>query len=172
MSASRREAPDLLRAVDGIVDVRTRLMEFAASHGLQRFLQETLDEVCAVTGSAIGFYHFVEPDQKTLSLRAWSTRTMTEFCRAEPYESHYGIEGAGVWVDCIRERRPVVHNDYASLPHRRGMPAGVEGNSAVNTPSWLRSTTHRGELDTQMPPLAPHAPLVLARPLKDAMRMR
>jgi len=28
-----------------------------------------------------------------------------------------------VWVDCIRERRPVIHNDYASLPHRKGMPA-------------------------------------------------
>ncbi len=27
-------------------------------------------------------------------------------------------------MDCIRERRAVIHNDYASLPHRKGMPPG------------------------------------------------
>jgi diguanylate cyclase (GGDEF)-like protein len=41
---------------------------------------------------------------------------------------HYGIDQAGVWVDCVRERRAVVHNDYNSLPHRKGMP---EGHAAV-----------------------------------------
>ena len=31
---------------------------------------------------------------------------------------------AGVWVDAVRERRPMIHNDYATLPHRKGMPEG------------------------------------------------
>jgi len=37
---------------------------------------------------------------------------------------HYGIAQAGVWVDCVSEKRPVIHNDYASLPHKKGMPEG------------------------------------------------
>jgi len=69
-------------------------------------------------------YHFVERDQKTLTLQAWSTRTRTEFCKAEGQGLHYSLDQAGVWVDCVRQRQPVIHNDYASLPHRKGMPPG------------------------------------------------
>jgi PAS domain S-box-containing protein len=37
---------------------------------------------------------------------------------------HYPVEEAGIWVDCIRERRAVFHNDYASTPRRKGYPKG------------------------------------------------
>jgi PAS domain S-box-containing protein len=49
---------------------------------------------------------------------------MKEFCTAAGKGSHYGIEQAGVWGDAVRERRPVIHNDYASLPNRKGLPDG------------------------------------------------
>jgi diguanylate cyclase (GGDEF)-like protein len=49
---------------------------------------------------------------------------MAEFCKAEGKGMHYPISEAGVWVDCVRERKPIIHNDYASLPNRKGMPAG------------------------------------------------
>ena len=107
-----------------ILQARLRLVEFAASHTLAELLRQTLDEVCAITGSPIGFYDFVEPDQKTLSHQTWSTRTLQEYCQAEASDEHFSIEEAGVWVDCIRQRKAVIHNDYAALPHRKGLPAG------------------------------------------------
>ena len=103
---------------------RTRLVEFSLIHTLDELLQFTLEEAENLTGSSIGFYHFLEADQTTLSLQNWSSRTLREFCTTDNAKVHYPIDQAGVWVDCIRERRPVIHNDYATLPHRRGMPEG------------------------------------------------
>jgi PAS domain S-box-containing protein len=109
---------------DDLINIRLRLIEFATRYSLAELLQHALDEVCAITGSTIGFYHFVEPDQVTLSLQAWSTRTEREFCKATGKGMHYRVDEAGVWVDCVHQKRPVIHNDYASLPHRKGMPEG------------------------------------------------
>jgi PAS domain S-box-containing protein len=114
---AQKQAEDLL-------NVRVRLMEFAASHTLSETLQKTLDEVSEIVHSPIGFYHFIDPDQKTISLQEWSTRTVREFCTAQGKGSHYDVDKAGVWADCLRQRRPIIHNDYASLPHRKGLPAG------------------------------------------------
>ncbi|MBN1139344.1 MAG: GAF domain-containing protein [Anaerolineae bacterium] len=107
-----------------IIQLRLRLLEFAADHSLLELMRQALDEIGLITHSPIGFYHFVEADQKTLSLQAWSTRTLEEFCTAEGAGLHYGLDQAGVWVDCVYQRRPVIHNDYAALPHRKGMPPG------------------------------------------------
>ena len=128
---SRRELISVMdeRELAGkLIRIRLNLFEYSISHSLDELLQKALDEVCDLTGSAIGFYHFVEKDQKTLSLHAWSTRTTKEFCKAEGDGMHYGIDKAGVWVDCVHERKPVIHNDYNSLPHRKGLP---EGHAAV-----------------------------------------
>jgi len=103
---------------------RIRLLESSISQSLDEFLTATLDEIEALTGSSIGFYHFLLNDQKTLSLQSWSTNTLQNMCTAEGKGSHYNIDEPGLWVDCVRERGPVIHNDYISLSHRRGLPEG------------------------------------------------
>ncbi len=113
----RKRAEEMIR-------LRLRLWEFGASHAAGELMQKALDEIEELTGSVIGFYHFVDEDQNSLSLQAWSTRTRADFCKAEGEGRHYPIDEAGVWVDCVRQRGPVTHNDYASLPHRKGMPEG------------------------------------------------
>jgi two-component system CheB/CheR fusion protein len=45
-------------------------------------------------------------------------------CSAEGEGEHYPIDEAGVWVDCVGKRGPVVHNDYEGLAHKRGLPEG------------------------------------------------
>ncbi|MGA3115131.1 MAG: PAS domain S-box protein [Syntrophobacteraceae bacterium] len=114
---ARKRAEELIR-------IRLGLLEFAASHSLEDLLQKTLDEVGALTKSPIGFYHFVESDGKTLSLQALSTQTTQEFFKAGGNGLHCSMDRAGVWADCVHERRPVLHNDHSALPHRKGMPAG------------------------------------------------
>ena len=107
-----------------LTEKRLELVEYAASHTLDEFLTKMLDEVGSFVNSPIGFYHFVHPDQKTLTLQQWSTKTLQDFCSIEAKGRHYPLEQAGVWVDCVRTKKPTIHNDYASLPHKQGLPQG------------------------------------------------
>lgn len=109
---------------DHILRTRLRLIEYAQAHTVDELLQFALDELETLTGSSIGFFHYLEADQQTLQLQAWSTRTLDKMCTAEGKDSHYHVDRAGVWADAVRRRQPVIHNDYAALPDRKGMPEG------------------------------------------------
>jgi len=113
-----------LERLELILKARIRLSEYAITHTLDELLTKTLDEAEALTGSMIGFFHFLDSDQQTLQLQSWSTNTLSGICQAEGKGEHYPIDMAGVWMDCVRERQPVIHNDYAALPNRKGMPQG------------------------------------------------
>jgi CheY-like chemotaxis protein len=120
----RRQAQEALQRSNMINAARILLMQFAATHSLDELLEETVNEVENLTESRIGFYHCVDDDQQALTLQNWSTRTKGQFCKARGKGLHYPVAEAGVWVDCVRERTPVVHNDYLSLAHRKGLPEG------------------------------------------------
>jgi diguanylate cyclase (GGDEF)-like protein/PAS domain S-box-containing protein len=112
------------KRVEDILRLRLNLWEYAATHTVDELMQKALDEIEGITSSPVSFYHFVEADGKNLALQAWSTRTLREFCTAAGKGSHYGLDRAGVWADSVRLGKPVIHNDYASLPGRKGMPEG------------------------------------------------
>jgi len=107
-----------------IIQSRLRLMQFANEHSLEELLEFSLNEIETMTGSRVSFFHFLEGDQKTISLRAWSTNTLKNMCSAEGKGSHYDLEQAGVWADAVRQRKPVIHNNYATLANRKGLPEG------------------------------------------------
>lgn len=112
------------KRTEAVMAARLRLMQLPDILSLEELLCATLDEAELLTGSQMGFYHFVDPDQTTISLQAWSTNTSQRMCKVDGTGRHYLVDQAGVWVDCIRERRAVVHNDYAALTHRKGLPQG------------------------------------------------
>ncbi len=112
------------RTAQQLTSVRLGLIEYAASHTLDELLSKALNKICTILGSSIGFFHFVEGDRKTLSLQQCPTRALKEFRRTEGEGPYDNIDRAGVWADCARERKPVIHNDYLSLKHKKGMPEG------------------------------------------------
>ena len=112
------------KRLESIIKTRNLILELSNHCSLDELLIKTLDEVEILSKSKISFLHFVEDDQETLSLQVWSTNTLQKMCSADGKGQHYPIDQAGVWVDCIAARSPVIHNDYLSLPHRKGLPAG------------------------------------------------
>ena len=107
-----------------VLQARLRLSDYAARLPIDEFLQKALDEAEQLTGSSVGFFHFVEEDRKTLSLQAWSTHTLESMCSAEGKGLHYPADLAGVWAEVVLDGQAHIYNDYASLPNRKGMPEG------------------------------------------------
>ncbi len=103
---------------------KLRLIQFSENATLEELLEETLNEAEALTGSKIGFFHFVEEDEQTLVLKNWSTQTKSTYCDAENTLKHYHIDEAGIWADALREKKPIIHNDYASHLGKKGIPQG------------------------------------------------
>ena len=109
---------------ENILTLRLWLNEISKSHTEDEYLKKFLDKVEELTFSEIGFFHFVEENQKDLSLQVWSTSTTKNMCKTNAGKMHYPIENAGVWVDCVHSREAVIHNDYKNLPHKKGLPEG------------------------------------------------
>ncbi len=112
------------RRADALSRARLHLIDYALTHSLEEFLRETIDQAERLTASRIGFFHFLREDQQTLELQMWSSATLHRACTMDGAGMHYDVEKAGVWVDCVREGRAIIHNDYAALLHRRGLPEG------------------------------------------------
>lgn len=87
------------------------------------FMQHALDLIEQMTESEISFMHFVNMDENSIELAAWSHNTRENYCTAQ-YNSHYPISEAGLWADSARLQRPVVINDYGNASNKRGMPEG------------------------------------------------
>lgn len=87
-----------------------------------QLLQLGIEEAVRLTGSEIGYLHFVNEDQDTLALYTWSENTL-KYCQAA-YDKHYPVSMAGIWADTVRFKKPAVHNDYQQMTGRKGYPEG------------------------------------------------
>jgi len=110
------------KRTDDIIQMRMHLMQFATTHSLEELLQETLDQVEKLTGSLVSFYHFIKDEVKAIVSQAWATRMFEKVCCAEGKATHCPVTEADLCAEVIRERLPVIHNDYAASPHRNGLP--------------------------------------------------
>jgi PAS domain S-box-containing protein len=122
MLGTMSDVTDRMRAEEALRS-SLRLSQVAGAHTVETLIEYGLEEGVRLTESEIGYFHFINPDQRTIALKSWSRKTM-ESCAVGERDSHYPVDKAGVWVDCIRERRAVIHNDYANLSHKKGLPDG------------------------------------------------
>jgi two-component system sensor histidine kinase/response regulator len=91
--------------------------------GENEFLQKAQEIAESLTQSKISFIHFVNYEETEIELVTWSKRTLEEYCQAA-YDKHYPVKQAGIWADAIRQKEPVVFNDYEKFPNKHGLPEG------------------------------------------------
>jgi PAS domain S-box-containing protein len=108
-----------------LAELRSELLSFSSKNDINRSLRHSLNRVGEVTGSPVGFVHFLEKDQNNILFTAWSDETERQFATLiKSGITHNPVEKAGVWANAVREMRPVVHNNFAEVSGKRGMPEG------------------------------------------------
>lgn len=83
---------------------------------------EILDISVKITESKIGFFHQVDENQQYVVLTTWN-REAKENCELE-FESHYPLSQAGIWADCIRQKKPIIYNYFTADTSKNKLPAG------------------------------------------------
>jgi putative nucleotidyltransferase with HDIG domain len=110
-------AADRYRLISALLTLHEEAPELDES-GVGRRAVELAEDV---TGSGAAYLHVVEQGGG-IRLAVWSAGTLAE-CAIES-ETHYTLDRAGIWADCVRKGRPVVHNELNPEDYRRGLPEG------------------------------------------------
>ncbi|MDD3582150.1 MAG: GAF domain-containing protein [Desulfobacca sp.] len=91
---------------------------------LQEISDFALEEGVRLTKSKIGFVGFMNEDETVLNVQSWS-KTVMEQCAVVDKPIVYLLETAGLWAEAVRQRQPIIINDYAAPnPNKKGYPEG------------------------------------------------
>jgi PAS domain S-box-containing protein len=120
---ARKQVEAETRLNEARLETMERLSQMAEAdeHELCHF---ALDEGVALTGSQVGYLAFVSEDEQVLEMYAWNKAAL-DVCNTEAKPLIYPVAETGLWGEAVRQRRPVITNDYAAPnPCNKGLPEG------------------------------------------------
>jgi PAS domain S-box-containing protein len=108
-------------------EARTKtLLELTQMSGqsAEEIANYALEGVVALTASTIGYIAFANEDETVLTMQCWSKTAMHQ-CMMIDKPITYRVEDTGLWGEAVRQRKPIIVNDYAAAnPLKKGTPAG------------------------------------------------
>ena len=116
--AERERATDALRT-----QLLYGLNQDASLLDEQRVYEKAVEMAVQITASHGGYLTLVDDEQKTLTLAAWNVETASPFTAI--HDRQYAIEKAGIWADAVRQKRTVIHNNYAALEVNQDQDTGI-----------------------------------------------
>ncbi|MFO0929685.1 MAG: ATP-binding protein [Gemmataceae bacterium] len=122
-TAALRRANEALRLDESRLQTLLRLTEMteASEREVTHFAME---EGIRLTGSKVGYLAFLNEDETVLTMHAWSKSAMAE-CAMIEKPIVYPVCNTGLWGEAVRQRRPIITNDYAAPnPWVKGTPPG------------------------------------------------
>jgi PAS domain S-box-containing protein len=84
------------------------------------------EEAVRLTKSKVGYIAFPTPDEFTLIMHSWSKNSVKECAIDKQSWTHiYPVHRTGLWGEAIRQRKPLIINDYKSPSSlKKGFPMG------------------------------------------------
>jgi two-component system, OmpR family, phosphate regulon sensor histidine kinase PhoR len=121
--AERKRAEEQIRRSETRLRSLVYILQYRAET-TQEFLDNALQEAITLTESKIGFICFYYEDRQQFVLNTWSKDVMKECMIVNP-PTIYELDKTGVWGEAVRQRRPILLNDYqADHPLKKGYPEG------------------------------------------------
>ncbi len=119
----RRKAEERLQLNEARLETLLKLNQMTSA-SLKEIADFALEEGVRLTGSSIGFLAFVSEDESVLTMHSWSIQAMKE-CSIDDKSFVCPVETSGLWAEAVRQRRPVILNDYSRPnPMKKGHPDG------------------------------------------------
>ncbi|MDD4137761.1 MAG: PAS domain S-box protein, partial [Methanoregula sp.] len=85
---------------------------------------QVVEDAIRLTGSTIGYLATLNDDESVMTMQYWS-RSAHESCNIVHKPLVYAVEKTGLWGEAVRQRKPIVTNNYAAeRQFRRGTPEG------------------------------------------------
>ena len=89
---------------------------------LKELMNFAIEKAVEFSASSIGYIAFVNEDETILTMYAWSEQAMKE-CGIDKKPLEYPIDSTGLWGEAVRQRCPVITNNYAAPnPLKIGYP--------------------------------------------------
>lgn len=136
----RREIAQRQRAMEALQLDETRLealldLNLMTEASVKEITHFAMEEAVRLTRSTLGYLAFVNESETVMTMHAWSERAMYDCLIAEK-PLIYPVETTGLWGEAVRQRRPIITNDYqAPNPWKKGYPEGhVELHRHMNVP--------------------------------------
>ena len=120
---SQSPAEEALRLDESRLEALLRLDQMSEA-SLQEITGFALEEAVRLTKSKIGYLAFMSEDESVLTMHSWSKTAMTE-CAIIDKPIVYPVQTTGLWGEAVRQRKPVITNDYAAPSSlKKGYPQG------------------------------------------------
>lgn len=111
------------KRLEELLKSRLSLSDYSYSHSIPDLFQKVLAESERLTESKISFFHFVDEENQKVHINTWSDEA-SKNCTVRKFKAIYDLDQVGIWADCVRMRKPLIHNDYSSIGHKKGLPEG------------------------------------------------
>ncbi len=134
----RKKTESALKLNESRLETLYRLNHMGLS-SLQEVCDFVVEQGVRLTQSEYGYLFFMDEDETVLTVHAWSSKALAT-CTVPDPQRVYKVVETGLWGEAVRQRKPIITNDYDSSTHRRGIPNGhVPIKRHMNIPVFDRN---------------------------------
>ena len=119
---SAKEIEERLKNTEQLYDALLYLEQLSHTT-LEEMLEYILEIGVSITNSKIGYIVRYNEDTEMFTDFIWS-KDAKNSCKISNQQIEYRLEETGLWGEAIRQRKPIITNEYSKSSYAQGVPNG------------------------------------------------